>query len=863
MARSIQSLLDSILAAVYGEQVRTAIHDSIETCYDDVQAGVTLADEAAANATEAYQTANAILGDVSEYIEENVTVAGAIAATQNVIDQWTGGDEEQGLRAAIQTAISNATTATSSANTATGNANTAASGANTATTAANTAASNANTATTAAQAIIARWNGTDGQTALSTTISNAISDANDAAEAANSAADNTEDAISAAETVTESAQAIVDRWNGDDGETGLSDIIQSAISDIEDATDGAQAIIDRWNGDDGQEALSTQMSTALSDVTSKTSDYQTLKDQVTQAKNEANTQATAAQAAALQANSDASYANGAAQACENVMNTATGAIDSANNAATNANSAASLLQNMKLVSNPVDSATASSAVLETISDAEVPYFRLTLNLSKGVKGDSMVIKGQAYESKDDLPNTAQVGDMYNVGIAPPYDVYRWTGSYWENQGPIGFTIENLTDTDIDDIWEGDYTAGSSSKYIDDVGLVDLVFNKIVTALNGKVNVDGNKVLSTNDFTNAYKALLADSSTPGSIQASISSLDNRKVEKVTGKGLSTNDYTTAEKALVATIQNKVAKSDVESALDANSNNPVRNSTITTAINTLTAATPLVTDIAPAYDNSATYNVGDYCTYNRILYRCRTQIVSAESFNIEHWTAVTAAGEIKSVKSTADAASATAGGLSGRLTTAEGNITTLQTGLSTANTNIGTLQTGVATAVANFAAPYSTSRFYEAGDYCTYNNVFYKCKTDFSSSQATFDPTYWDAVSVDSVIGNIDFSAIEQQINTVSGNVTSLGTSVTALETDAIVVEFPSFSSLPQTASHASITADHYVLSSTLGTPTAQASEWTVTTAAGSVTVTGTMADSSSTTLRLILGKARTTVTQATT
>ena len=29
-----------------------------------------------------------------------------------------------------------------------------------------------------------------------------------------------------------------------------------------------------------------------------------------------------------------------------------------------------------------------------------------------------------------------MGDQYNVGAAAPYDVYRWTGAGWENQGKI-------------------------------------------------------------------------------------------------------------------------------------------------------------------------------------------------------------------------------------------------------------------------------------------------------------------------------------------------------------------------------------------------------------------------------------------
>lgn len=64
-----------------------------------------------------------------------------------------------------------------------------------------------------------------------------------------------------------------------------------------------------------------------------------------------------------------------------------------------------------------------------------------------------------------------------------------------------------------------------------------------------------------------------------------------------------------------------------------------------------------------------------------------------------------------------------------------------------------------------------------------------------------------------------------------------------------VDVPSFSSLPQTVSNADVTADHVVVNSVLGTPSAQTGDWTVTTSDGSITVSGSI--SGSTTLTLIL------------
>ena len=70
---------------------------------------------------------------------------------------------------------------------------------------------------------------------------------------------------------------------------------------------------------------------------------------------------------------------------------------------------------------------------------------------------------------------------------------------------------------------------------------------------------------------------------------------------------------------------------------------------------------------------------------------------------------------------------------------------------------------------------------------------------------------------------------------------------------LVIEVESFSFLPQTVTNADITSDMVVVSSVLGTPSAQTSDWTVTTADGSATVAGSI--SGATTLTLYLMKSR--------
>lgn len=77
-----------------------------------------------------------------------------------------------------------------------------------------------------------------------------------------------------------------------------------------------------------------------------------------------------------------------------------------------------------------------------------------------------------------------------------------------------------------------------------------------------------------------------------------------------------------------------------------------------------------------------------------------------------------------------------------------------------------------------------------------------------------------------------------------------------DTEILVVNIGPVSSLPVTVSNAKITADHVVIQATVGTPTAQTGVWTVTTSAGSVTLSGTI--SGSTTVTLVLGNSGGTV-----
>ena len=58
------------------------------------------------------------------------------------------------------------------------------------------------------------------------------------------------------------------------------------------------------------------------------------------------------------------------------------------------------------------------------------------------------------------------------------------------------------------------------------------------------------------------------------------------------------------------------------------------------------------ITDAYDDTETYDIGDYCIYNNTLYRCIVAIAVAESFTSAHWVATTIAEELQTKQNSSD-------------------------------------------------------------------------------------------------------------------------------------------------------------------------------------------------------------------
>lgn len=121
MASRIQTFLDKIKSAVYGVEVRDAIHDSIKECYDNVTSGKTLADTAAAAANTAAKNADTATSNANAATQKaNTAASNADTATKNTNDAIASADKAtkaaKDATAAAETEIQNAKTATEGAN---------------------------------------------------------------------------------------------------------------------------------------------------------------------------------------------------------------------------------------------------------------------------------------------------------------------------------------------------------------------------------------------------------------------------------------------------------------------------------------------------------------------------------------------------------------------------------------------------------------------------------------------------------------------------------------------------------------------------------------------------------------------------
>lgn len=219
---------------------------------------------------------------------------------------------------------------------------------------------------------------------------NAAIKANNAAEEANNAA---QDASGAAVDATQAAQEAEEK-------TALADTA------TQEAEAGAAAAT--------QAALEAEEKAALADAAAQG----------------AEASAAAATQAAQEAEAKAALADEAAQGAEASAGEADAAAD-------RANAAAESIEGLTISESVVEYGAGVEA--SVTRDPESGALHVAIQTERGPQGPGYTIKGTAYGTVAELEAAVpspDVGDQYNVGAAAPYDVYRWTGAGWENQGKV-------------------------------------------------------------------------------------------------------------------------------------------------------------------------------------------------------------------------------------------------------------------------------------------------------------------------------------------------------------------------------------------------------------------------------------------
>ncbi len=380
MASQIKIWLDKIKTAVYGVEVRDAIHDSIAECYDNVTDAKTLAEDATTGANIAAQNAQAKAA-LADAAAQNADVKAALAE-----EKATLADEKA---TAASAAAESAETAAENANTAKEKAAAAATNAEEKAALSETAAANANAkaalagekaelADTAAKNADTKADMADG----------AAKNADTKAALADSAATNADTASASAETAAANAEAAAAKANtaADNADTKASLAATAAgnaniaITAANDAAANANA------AKSACEKATTNVQTAITN---------------------ANDKAALAESAAQNADDKAALANGAAANAEEK--------------AALANTKASLAdERIAVINSKIESADAAVAKAEkAAADAN----QAADNASKGIIGQasSNALGGVKADTKTENDTQAvridtESGKLYTAGL---------------------------------------------------------------------------------------------------------------------------------------------------------------------------------------------------------------------------------------------------------------------------------------------------------------------------------------------------------------------------------------------------------------------------------------------------------------
>lgn len=113
---------------------------------------------------------------------------------------------------------------------------------------------------------------------------------------------------------------------------------------------------------------------------------------------------------------------------------------------------------------------------------------------------------------------------------------------------------------------------------------------------------------------------------------------------------------------------------------------------------------VADICEEFSKLSTYDVGDYCIYENVLFKCVEPVTVEGDWDSTKWEATSISSEILKANGRIDSC------------------------------------------YVNFGDRFNTEKTYVVGDYCIYNDTLYKCTTSIETA-GEWDASKWNATSVE--------------------------------------------------------------------------------------------------------------------
>ena len=569
-SQASESASTAAAKAVQASDAATSASESASTATTKASQASESAESAASSATSASASASTATNKASQASESAASAAQSAASASESASTATTKASQASESA--ESAAASATSASASATTATTKASQASESAESAAASATSASESASTATTkASQASELAESAASSASAASAQAIKAEKHADDSFEYSQSASSSAQTAIEKSEVIESYLPLFQEAIDETDANVSASSAYTSraeaAAERAENATKGLDEAIE------ASEAATENARSATTDAIDAISNYESLRSALVVLRdNLSNTYIPTIESSITRSNTAISNATNLVNRGNTVLNDAQNAIDTMDSYGsewiTRRNSIdASLInvseavQRAEEVSQSIDDMSVTSeSITSGTSSAEISdvgnHKNIHFKIRKGDPGRSYIIKGSVYSTVSELMENVQnpsEGDLYNVGSTPPYNVYRWTGSEWENQGNIGISVRKMTNEDVDDIFTNDEIEDKENKYMGAESAVYYTTEKLIPMINSKVDSVTGKGLSTNDFTDSYKDQILTNKTD------ITVLSSNKVDKISGKGLSTNDFTSAYRSQIES--NKTSINDL--------------------------------------------------------------------------------------------------------------------------------------------------------------------------------------------------------------------------------------------------------------------------------------------------------------